>query len=55
MALVRDVNIAVTLFIAVMLRNKFYIAEIEALWLSRIKILGAHFTSESSVFSVIAE
>ena len=41
-----------------MLWNEFDIAEIEALWLSHIKILGTqgtHFTSESSVFSLMAE
>ena len=32
----------------------FDIAEIEALWHSCIKILGKHFTSEFSVFSVMA-
>ena len=33
----------------------FDIAEVEVLWLSRIKIWGTHFTSESSIFSVMAE
>ena len=32
-----------------------HIAEIEALWLSRIEIWGARFTSIFSVFSVMAE
>ena len=35
----------------VMLRNEFDMAEIETLWLSRIEIWGARFTS---VFSVVA-
>ena len=34
--------------------NKFDIAEIETLWLLRIEIWGAHFTSVFSVFSVMA-
>ena len=34
-----------------MLRNEFDMAEIETLWLSRIEIWGARFTS---VFSVVA-
>ena len=37
-----------------MLWNKFDIAEIEALWLSRIEIWGARFMSMFSVFSVMA-
>ena len=34
--------------------NKFNIAEIEALWLSRIKIWGTRFTSIFSMFSIMA-
>jgi len=37
-----------------MLRKEFDIAEIEVLWLSRIKIWGMRFTSIFSVFSVMA-
>ena len=37
-----------------MLRNEFDIAEIKALWLSRIEIWGKHFMSIFSVFSVLA-
>ena len=33
---------------------KFYIAEIEMLWLSRIEIWGTHITSIFFVFSVMA-
>ena len=51
MASVRDTNIAETLLTAVMLWNEFNIAEIEALWISRIEIWGVHFTSEFSIMS----
>ena len=37
-----------------MLWNKFYIAEIEALWITRIEVWGMRFTSIFSVFSVMA-
>jgi len=37
-----------------MLLNEFDIAEIEALWLSCIKIWGVHFTSIFSVVSIMA-
>jgi len=37
-----------------MLRNEFDIAEIEALWLSCIKIWGTRFMSIFSIFSVMA-
>ena len=37
-----------------MLWNKFDIAEIEALWLSRIKVQGARFTSVFSIISIMA-
>ena len=33
---------------------EFKIAKIEASWLSCIEIWGAHFTSESSIFSIMA-
>ena len=49
MASVRDTNIAETLLTAM---KELEIAEIEALWLSRIKIWGVRITSESSIFSV---
>ena len=39
----------------VMLSNDFDMAEIETLWLSRIEIWGARFTSKISVFSIVAE
>jgi len=54
MASVQGTNIADTLLTAVMLCNKFNIAEIEALWLSCIEIWGARFTRESFTFSVMA-
>ena len=38
-----------------MLWNEFDIAEIEALWLSRIKIWGTHFTSTFSICDRILE
>jgi len=44
--------VAETLITAIMM--EFDIAEIEALWLSHIEIRGTHFTSESSIFSVMA-
>jgi len=37
-----------------MVHKEFDIAEIEALWLLRIKIWGPVFTSESFIFSVMA-
>jgi len=37
-----------------MLYKECKMAEIETLWLSSIKIWGAHFMSESFVFSIIA-
>ena len=37
-----------------MLRNEVNIAEIEALWLSRIKIWSVRFTSIFSIFSIMA-
>ena len=37
-----------------MLQNEFGIAEIKALWLSRIEISGMCFTSIFSVFSIMA-
>ena len=49
-----EIKIAETLFTAIMLWNEFKSSEIEALWLSCIKIWGARFTSESFVFSVMA-
>ena len=43
-----------TLFLACNIMNKFDIAEIKMLWFLRIKIWGAHFMSEFSIFSVMA-
>ena len=37
----------------VMLCDEFDMADIKTLWLSHIKIVGTHFTSESSIFSAI--
>ena len=59
MASMQDIKIAEALLILYlayysMLWNEFDIAEIEALWLSRIKIWGVRFTSLFSVFSVMA-
>jgi len=57
MASVRDIKIAEALLIlclAYYVWNKFDIAEIEALWLSHVKIWGARFMSIFSVFSVMA-
>ena len=54
MASVQDVKIAEALLVlclAYYVMNKFDIAEIEALWLSRIEIWGTRFTSIFSIFS----
>ena len=55
MASVRDIKIDEALLVLCFTYYvKFDIAEIETLWLSRIEIWGARFTSIVSVFSVMA-
>ena len=57
MASVQDIQITealLTLFLAYYVMNEFDIAEIEALWLLRIEIWGARFTSIFSIFSIMA-
>ena len=57
MTSVRGIKIAVALLVlclAYMLWNEFDIAEIKALWLSRIEIWGVRFTSIFFIFSVMA-
>ena len=56
MASVQDTKFVETLVIAIMLyeMSSKWLSEIKVLWLSHIKIWGANFMSESSVFSVMA-
>jgi len=51
MASVQDIQIAEALLTLCL---AYYVSEIEALWLSRIEIWGAHFMSIFSVFSIMA-
>ena len=58
MASVQDKKITEALylriFFLIMLQNEFDIAEIKVLWLLHLEIWDRHFTSESSIFSVVA-
>ena len=54
MVSVWDIKITEVFIILFLAYNEVDIAEIEVLWLSRIEILGKSFTSEFSVFSVMA-